>query len=90
MGHLRYREEGKDGKNHSFNCYSPFAMGSVSQKVILEAGKDRKQTLVHVIVRDGPLQSVIWSLQVKIQNQCFCKSVRVFSSLELPPYQVVD
>lgn len=66
------REEGKDVKNHSFSCCSLLAMASLAQKVILETGEDRKQTLVYVIVRDVLLQVVIWSLQVKMQNQC-CK-----------------
>jgi hypothetical protein len=70
---LRYREEGKNGKNHSYNCCSPFAMVSLAQKVINEIGEDRKQTLVYVIVRDVLLQVVTWSFQVKTQNEYYCK-----------------
>jgi hypothetical protein len=63
-------------------------MVSLAQKVILERGEDRKQTLVHVIVRDVLLQIVICSLQLKIQNQCYCKYVRV--TLFLKIHFVVD
>jgi len=48
-------------------------MVSLAQKVILETGEDRKQTLVYVIVRDVLLQIVICSLQEKIQNEFSCK-----------------
>jgi len=49
-------------------------MVSLAQKVILETGEDRKQTLVYVIVRDVLLQIVICSLQIKIQNEFYCKN----------------
>ena len=77
---MTYREEGKDGKNHSFDCCSLFTMVSLAQKVILETGEERRKTLVHVIVRDVLLQVVIWSLQVKIQNECYCKKYKLFTS----------